>query len=309
MTTPRPWDAEAMLLKAKLFLNHAMDEGEEHRDFHERALWASLALELLAKAALARVSPVLIAAPNEEGNSLLVASGLVEGDVRFLSVQAKTLFSRCSKAFKPFNGHEAQNIAAARNEYLHGAAPVFTSIPPEAWWPRYWAQAHILINACDRELEDLVGHERVSMVEDYLARNKKNLEHRLEMLLERARQQLARHDSGQMRANEMAEWSRYRPGGLSAGLTYSTGQTCPACGALGLLEGEDVDDANPHHEQVSEDAYESWMDLTVGSAYFSCDTCHLVLDSYELVEAAELPPTFEATGDIGDFWEPEYGND
>lgn len=309
MTTPKPWDAEAMLLKAKLFLNHAMDHGEEHRDFDERALWASLALELLAKAALARVSPVLIAAPNEEGNSLLVASGLVEGDVRFMSVQAKTLFSRCSKAFKPFNDKEAQAIAAARNEYLHGAAPSFTTIPAEAWWPRYWAQAHILIHACDRVLEDIVGNDRVGLVEDYLAKNKRNIEHRLEMLLERARQQLARHDSGQMRAGEAAEWSRYRPGALSAGLHYSTAQTCPACGDAGLLEGEDIDDAQAHHQQVAEDAYDSWMELTIGSSYFSCDRCHLVLDSYELVEASDLPASFDATGEIGDFWEPEYGND
>lgn len=309
MTTPRPWDADAMLLKAKLFLNHAMDEDEEHRDFDERALWASLALELLAKAALARVSPVLIAAPNEEGNSLLVASGLVDGDVRFMSVQAKTLFGRCSKAFKPFNEKEAQAIAAARNEYLHGAAPTFTLIPPEAWWPRYWAQVQILVNACDRVLEDLVGNDRVSVVEDYLAKNKKNIEHRLEMLIERARQQLARHDSGQMRAGEVAEWSRYRPGGLAAGLTYSTVQTCPACGDVGLLEGEDVDDATANHEQVGEDDYDSWMDLTVGSGYFSCDRCHLVLDSYELVEASDIPSSFDAIGEIGDFLEPEYGND
>ena len=309
MTTPRPWDAEAMLLKAKLFLNHAMDHGEDNRDFDERALWASLALELLAKAALARVSPVLIAAPNEEGHSLLVASGLVEGDVRFTSVQARTLFSRCSKAFKPFNDKEAQTIAAARNEYLHGAAPSFTKIPPEAWWPRYWAQAHILIHACDRILEDVVGLDRVRLVEDYLAKNRKNIEHRLEMLIERARQQLARHDSGQMRAGEAAEWSRHRPGLLSAGLHYSTTATCPACDDEGLLEGEDVEDAEAHHEQVAEDAYDSWMELAIGSTYFSCDRCHLVLDSYELVEASDLPIAFNVTGELEDFWEPDYGND
>lgn len=226
-----------------------------------------------------------------------------------MSVQAKTLFARCSKAFKPFNEREAQAIASARNEYLHGAAPTFTSIPPEAWWPRYWAQAHILVNACGRVLEDLVGNDRVRVVEDYLTKNKRNIEHRLEMLIERAKQQLTRHDSGQMRAGEAAEWSRHRPGGLSAGLTYSTTQACPACGDEGSLEVEDIDDAKPHYERVTEDDYDSWMDLTIGSSYFSCDRCHLVLDSYELVEASDVPPTFDATGDIGDFWEPEYGND
>ena len=141
----KPWDHNALLLKTRLFLNHAMDP-EEPRTFDERALWASLALELLAKAALSRVSPLLIASPNEEGNNILVASGLVQGEARFTSVQAHTLFSRCAKAFKPFNAEEARAIANARNDYLHGAAPTFTVIPESAWWPRYWAQAHILID-------------------------------------------------------------------------------------------------------------------------------------------------------------------
>src|SRR5664279_5112666 len=104
-----PYDHDALWLKAKLFLNHAMDPGET-RTFDESALWASLALELLAKAALARVSPLLIATPTEDGLNLLIASGPVEGDARFKSVTAHTLFGRCHKAFKPFNEREVQAI-------------------------------------------------------------------------------------------------------------------------------------------------------------------------------------------------------
>jgi len=108
-----PYDYEALWLKAKLFLNRAMEENEP-RSFDERALWASLALELLAKAALARVSPLLIAEPSEDGTNLLIASGLVEGDARFTSVRAKTVYSRCHKAFKPFSEAEAMKITHAR---------------------------------------------------------------------------------------------------------------------------------------------------------------------------------------------------
>lgn len=304
----KPWDSDALFLKAKLFLNHAMDD-DEPRDFHERALWASLALELLAKSALARVSPVLIAVPNEEGNSLLVASGLVDGDVRFTSVQAKTLFSRCAKAFKPFSDKEAQAIASARNEYLHGATPTFTTIPPEAWWPRYWTQAHILVNACDSDLDDLVGPQRSGQVEKWLERNQKNIEHRLEMLVERARQRLSRYRTGQMRVDEATEWARTRDGELRAGLAYSATEDCPACGADGLLEGEDVEDAEHQYERIAEDDYDDWMELTVSSDFFSCDQCRLVLDSYDLVAAADLSSSFSATTETGDYWEPEYGND
>lgn len=303
----KPWDPDALFLKAKMFVNHAMDD--EGRQFDEQALWASLALELLAKAALARVSPVLIAVPTEEGHSLLVASGLVDGDVRFTSVQARTLFARCARAFKPFSEKESKAIAAARNEYLHSAAPAFTPMPPDAWWPRFWAQAQILVNACDRALEDLVGSDRVGMVEDHLTKNKQNIEHRREMLIERARQRLGLYQSGQMRAPEAQQWDQYRPGDLSAGLSHSAAAECPSCGMEGRVEGENVESARHAFEQVHEDYYDDWMELTVGSEYFSCDHCRLVLDSYELVESADLPATFEATTEVGDYWEPEYGND
>lgn len=304
----KPWDHNALLLKARLFLNHAMDQ-DEPRTFDERALWASLALELLAKAALARVSPVLIAVPSEEGNSLLVASGLIEGDVRFTSVPAKTLFARCAKAFRPFSDKEAGAISGARNDYLHGASPTFTSIPEEAWWPSYWAQMHILANACDLVLDDLVGTDRVGAVGKHLARNARNIEQRCEMLLGRARQRLALFEAGQVRASDAAEWARYRVGDHSARLQYSSTEACPACGALGHLEGDNIEEATHHTDQLSEDDFESWMELQVSSEHFSCDRCRLILDSYELIAEAELPESFAVRTEVGDYWEPEYGND
>jgi hypothetical protein len=135
-----PYDSEALWMKAKLFTNRAMDD-EDARSFDEQSLWASLALELLAKSALARVSPLLIAEPSEDGTNLLIASGLMSGEAQFKSVAAHTLYKRCARAFKPFSEPEARKITTGRNEYLHGSGIGFLGIPPEAWWPRFWAQA------------------------------------------------------------------------------------------------------------------------------------------------------------------------
>ena len=96
-------------------------------------MWASAALELLGKAALARVSPLLIAAPNEEGLNILIATGLIEGNAKFVSVSASTIFKRCQRAFRPFSAVDALKFADARNEYLHGAAIGFMTFEPEAW--------------------------------------------------------------------------------------------------------------------------------------------------------------------------------
>ncbi|MET7833243.1 hypothetical protein ABZS44_10480 [Micromonospora sediminicola] len=300
------YDEGALWLKAKLFLNHAMDE-DEPRTFDERALWASLALELLAKAALARVSPLLIASPTEDGSNLLIASGLVEGEGRFTSVKAHTLYSRCHKAFRPFSERDAQQITWARNEYLHGGAASFTTIPPNAWWPRYWAQAVILANAQDKTLEELVGLERVPLVENHLAQNKKNIEHRVEMLIERARQRLAQFRAGNLPARVAKEFSN--PTDLTASLSYSENENCPACGSVGLLEGDAVESSEIQSEQLAEDDYEVWVDLTIIADYFSCPTCRLILDSADLIEAADLTTTFSAQGDYADYMDDDYGND
>jgi hypothetical protein len=302
-----PYDHKALCVKAKLFINRAMDD-DESRSFDEQALWASLALELLAKAALARVNPLLIAEPTEDGSNLLMASGLMEGDARFTSVKAKTLFTRCQRSFKPFNLAEAAKITNARNEYLHGGGVGFATLPPHAWWPRYWAQAVILISALDMDIGDFVGTDREDTVTAHLSQNAKNVEHRTEALIERAKQRLSQYRSGTLPAKVAAEW---KPGSMDvdAGLKYRTVETCPACGAEGRLEGEMVSDTDYHYERISEEDYEVSVSITVDSAYFSCSTCLLILNGYELIVQAGLPETFETEGDPDDFIEPDYGND
>lgn len=303
---PPSYDHEALWVKAKLFLNHAMDDSD-HREFEERALWASLALELLAKAALARTSPLLIAEPSEEGTHLLMASGLIEADARFTSVRAQTIYKRCQKAFKPFSLQEATAITNARNEYLHGAGVGFYGLPPNVWWARYWAQAAILVNALDSDIEALVGQDRVNVVDSYLIQNAKNLEHRVEMLLERAKQRLAVRESGTLSSRLSREWDTAKD--LRAGLAHSAEEICPACGNLASIEGDDVINSEVKHEQVAEDDFISWAELEVGADYFSCQNCRLVLDSYELLDAAGVATQFEAEGDAADYFEPDYGND
>lgn len=303
-----PYDYEALWLKAKLFLNRAMDE-DEYRAFEEQALWASLALELLAKASLARVSPLLIAEPTEEGTNLLIASGLIEGDTRFTSVRAKTLYSRCHKAFKPFSEQEAAKITHARNEYLHGAAAGFTSIPAAAWWPRYWRLAVILISALERDISDMVGADRRATVESHLDQNQRNIEHRTEMLIERAKQRLSQWQAGTLPARVAAEW---RPGLIAgAGLRYSAPATCPACGGTGMIEGEDSLDVDVRYERFTEDDYEVMVEIVATADYFSCSACGLTLDDYQLIAQAGFDDTFDAEGsddDIPDY-EGDYGND
>ncbi len=302
-----PYDHGALWSKAKVFLNRAMDP-DPVRSFDEQALWASAALELLGKAALARVSPLLIAEPTEEGVNILIATGLIEGTAKFTSVSASTVFKRCQRAFRPFSAADALKFADARNEYLHGPTIGLVTLPPEAWWPRYWALASILVTAQDREIEELVGPDRAFAVEAHLQQNAKNVEHRTESLIARATQRIAQYRAGNLPARVQMEWQSNPD--LSIGLSYSQPETCPACGGTGTLEGDDSSDTSYNYEP-NDDEYDGisvWATVTVPADYFSCPTCHLVLDRYELIEQAGLATTFEVIDD-DPAPEPDYGND
>jgi hypothetical protein len=280
------------------------------RSADEQIFWASTALELLGKAALARVSPLLIAEPNVDGFNLLIAAGLVEGKARFKSVSASTIFKRCEKVFRPFSATEAIKASYIRNEYLHGASLDFMPFDLESWWPRYWALAVILITAQDRSIEDLVGADRDSIVESYLERNLKNIEERTEALVARARQRFSLLMAGTLSSRELASWRS--PISLSAGLRYSATETCPACGSPGKIEGDDYINYEFNAEQddnFDDSSWSFWADITVPSDYFSCPECRLVLDRSELIMQAGLPETFMVIDDDPPQPDPDYGND
>jgi hypothetical protein len=292
-----PYDYEALWSKAKVFMNRAMDP-DAGRSFDEQAMWATIALELLGKAALARVSPLLIAELTDEGVNLLIATGLIDGPARFTSISASMVFKRCQRAFKPFSTADAQAMASARNEYLHGPANGFSTLKPETWWPRYWALASVLVNAQDKQIEDLVGPDREMTVQSYLRQNSKNVEHHFEALVTRAKQRLAQHRAGTLPARVQMEWIANPD--LTVGDRFSAIGLCPACGAAGTLEGEEpikvsydgvnINDSTADLSDVSSITYTVWAE------YFSCSICHLILDRHELTEISDMAE-FEVTFD------------
>src|SRR5688572_19445637 len=82
---------ESLWAKSKVFMDHALHarDDDDEVQYH---LWAVIALELLAKAALANIHPTLVADP-QDIKSLLAACGRDLG-VSLRSITAKTVFER-----------------------------------------------------------------------------------------------------------------------------------------------------------------------------------------------------------------------
>lgn len=290
--------------KAKLFIDRAL-VSDDSRDFEERAFWAAGALELLAKAALARVSPLLIIPPDTEGKNVLAALGVIAYDGSMIeTVAAKTLWARAERAFRPFSQKEASLISGGRNEYIHGSGTGVPNIPEAVWWGRYWNQASILVVALDQDLDAFVGSGRLAQVEAHLQGHKVHVREHVDALLARARQRLVQRNNPAITASLRDELELAMD--LTATLSYRQPEACPACEEPGMLEGEETGD------RTVDWGDEPWSTPTatvdVYSDYFSCPNCRLVLNRPELLEQAGLPTSFSIEEEYEPD-EPDYGND
>ena len=135
-------NGDALHAKSKVYIGRAMTRKTEG-DLDEYQLWASLALELLGKAALAQKHPSLVVDPNH-WQSMFVAAGVnVTTDVK--TITAKTLFERLVHLVPRFDKtiqKFCQDIAERRNAELHSADLPFKTMKLDAWEARYWASRH-----------------------------------------------------------------------------------------------------------------------------------------------------------------------
>ncbi|MFJ2532586.1 hypothetical protein [Microbacterium maritypicum] len=292
--------------KARLFAKRSLDP-DAQRDFGERVFWATTALEFLAKAALAHVSPLLIVPPDADGKHVLATLGVIAHDgANIQTIQAKALWARAERVFRPFSGKEATHFSAIRNDYMHGSGTGVPPHPEEVWWGKYWHQAAILTVAADQDLQSLVGFAHASRVEQYLAQHKSHVEEHVEALLERARQRVEQRGNPSTPASLRDELSR--PFDASGGLSHSTTATCPACGEEGVLEGEDTGDTEIVWPDPDEFMASPIEVVTVLADYFGCGNCHLVFDRLEFLDQAGIETTFTKDRE----YEPDdydYGND
>lgn len=301
-TPPSPFDRDSLWAKAKNFINRsfeALDDG----DFPLAAMWAALALELLGKSALSNQNPCLVADPSDDGLSLMIATGLSHDYTKAKSIQAKAVFSRCERAFQPFSAQEADKIAKARNEELHSGMMPFDAIPnKDRWWERYWAQAIILVEAQDEDLDSFVGGNRASIVQGHLDNNRQHVQQytarRISAAEERWHQALATVEG----AHALEMHLRTLPTYL---LSLRAPVTCPACGNQGTLAGEDVESS-----EIEADPEEgsAWEVVQVYPEIFECSNCGLTLEGQPYLAAAQLDKLISVERDYEPVWD-DYGND
>ena len=152
------WSEEALFRKAQLYVERM----EEHTaDDWEFGFWSALSLELLARAALAHISPVLMA-DNGNWRNLTYALGEDQTAVNFSpkSLSTNDVLARLKELVPTFNeeivGFCSKHLRR-RNSELHSGELAFEKLGTSEWLPRFYSACDVLLKSTNRELGDLVS--------------------------------------------------------------------------------------------------------------------------------------------------------
>ena len=309
------FDHEPLWNKSKIFIERGLRERHagEFGSFH---LWAAISLEVLGKAALAKIHPSLVADPTSQ-ESMFAACGLVLGTKR-KSIQAKTVFERLGRISKDFDkvAHDfCEQLTHDRNAELHSGELPFATSRPERWVPQFWKVAKVILEAQSRTLTDWVGAEEAELAQEVIDQAITVLEQTVRGRIRKNQEEFNKKYPLGSRERSMVE-AQHKGGGLVLWRDFAphygdetVPSLCPACGCDGLLNGTET------YEEVVDQVQDAeyWNDIvevTYSPEAFRCRACGLKLDGQEELHVAEMPSEFrQRKVRQTEFDDDAYGND
>jgi hypothetical protein len=230
------WTHEAMYCKAKLYAQRANNEPIDSALF---GFWTSLALELLCRAALARIHPVLLADPTNEDN-IQYAFGIIPKRPP-KSVHAKTVFARCSVFIPEFtdkmSGH-CLILADRRNTELHSGAASFEGLDNSAWLPATYEVMDVVLGHIGTDFHDFLGPEHAPSAVAMLKDRRDTIKREVKEKISESRKVFAALDPEWI--TQRATTVRSMADAWVQANQLRRTSTCPACGSIGLMTGENM---------------------------------------------------------------------
>jgi len=304
--TPPPWDPEALYLKAERYVQHmsALDS-----DDWEYALWSSLTLEFLARAAIANVSPALLAETDRSWSSLYHALGFTPTEEKFApkSIAISEVFKRLTAILPGFTKeHESFGIlhTGRRNTELHSGELAFDGIKASVWQARFYKTCEILLASMGMTLADFVGKDEAKVAKKLMAA---------------AVDDSAKAVKGEVEAHRkvwLAKGEKERNTLGSQAAIWATRQAghrvdCPACTSRALVAGEPV--SAPIKRLNDGEITETQEYLP---NHFECIACGLKIAGLSRLTAVGLGDRYKKTKvyDAAEYYAPDddyagYGDD
>ncbi|KAA0070010.1 hypothetical protein [Tardiphaga sp. P9-11] len=300
-------NSEAIFAKSKAYMQRALrcKQGDNHDEYQ---LWASLALELLGKACLARIHPSLIALPNDQA-SMFAASGIsLSTDIKTIS--SHTLYDRLRHITKGFDETVktfCDDISQRRNAELHSGEVPFREMKPGAWEGRFWHAAQLILVKSQSSLEEWLGADQAKAPKVLLMHAQEALVEAAKVRVERARANFFERKKKEREealtiANTKSSYHYSRMFSLLSDHEWET--KCPSCTGKAFIAGIKVEEVvlDDHYEEESVDI------LYVGEE-FHCPVCELHLAGSAELEAAGLTIEHSEIDTRERRYEEGYNND
>jgi hypothetical protein len=298
------WSRDALLTKAQRMFEEMLQYG--HEDWR-CALWSALALEVLARAALSAISPVLLAAESKASDSkakadnLIYALGFTPRAQKFIprSIEVSVVFERLNELVPAFT-EELAGFAIShlhrRNQELHSGNPSFDGLGPASWLPKYYRVCTVLIESMGHKLDVLVGVEEATAARALIAASLDESAKSVGQAIDSHKQKWADTEPEERKtlAKQAKVWASRRLGHRVK---------CPACGTTGLVTGEPISGAN---KTIDEDfIIETQKHLP---SRFECIACGLKISGLPQLVHAGLGDSYTSTStyEAADYYRSPY---
>jgi hypothetical protein len=162
----KTWDSDAFLAKAQRYAETMLGEDRDHWRF---ALWSSLTLEHLLRAALADFSPAMLA-DTSDWNNLFSALGYEPTAKKFIpkSIPTAEVITRLSAILPEFDTEVSgfcKRHTSQRNAELHSGEISFDGQKPSSWLPLFYKASNVLLKSVHKDLASLFGKDEASTAE------------------------------------------------------------------------------------------------------------------------------------------------
>ncbi|MCK1658535.1 hypothetical protein IVA90_13015 [Bradyrhizobium sp. 151] len=230
----KTWDVDAFLVKAQRYAETMLSAD---RDDWRFALWSSLTLEHLLRAALADFSPAMLA-DKADWNNLFSALGYVPTAKKFIpkSISTAEVISRLSTILPEFDTEIAgfcQRHTSQRNAELHSGEIAFDGQKPSSWLGLFYKASKALLASVEKDLAFLFGDKEASTAE-------KLINAHADEAAKAVQGTISAHKVG-WEKKEQSEREKLR----SQADLWATRQrghrvTCPACQSAALVLGDSI---------------------------------------------------------------------
>jgi hypothetical protein len=262
------------------------------------ALWSTLALELLGRAALAKVNPALLA-EGKDWNNLYYSLGFTPTANRFVpkSIDVTAVFRRLREILPTFTT-DLEGFAVLhmtrRNEELHAGSTPFDSLQTTAWLPTYYHVCTVLVESLGEKLDLLLGTDEASFAATIIeASHDESAKAVLKSVAAYKTIWEGKPEAERIKLSQQASTWATRHEGHRV--------TCPACGSDALVAGAAI--AAPLQSIDGDLIVETQQYLP---SKFECVACQLKIAGLSQLTACGLGNTYKATFtyDLAEYYAP-----